>query len=153
MGRVDNIQFYFGKSLFFSIFRIISHFFVFSSLHFQNCSKKHYFGRFWRIIARKMIENTSSFCKNFRLKFLISPQIIKDSNLWWWEFLDQRGHHGLQRRLPVCCGGAGSGLPVALLLILKYIIQTSAWKSSIRRFVITEKGLLLVESGYYRFHI
>ena len=24
---------------------------------------------------------------------------------------------------------------------------------SIRKFIITEKGLLLVESGYYRFHI
>ena len=30
-------------------------------------------------------------------------------------------------------------------------LGTSASKSSIRRFVIT--GLLLVESGYYRFHI
>ena len=38
-----------------------------------------------------------------------------------------------------------------------WTLQISASKESIRRFVITEKaptrGLLLVESGYYRFHI
>ena len=38
------------------------------------------------------------------------------------------------------------------------VVDSSASKRSIRRFVITEKastrqGLLLVESGYYRFHI
>ena len=71
-----------------------------------------------------MIVDTSSFCKKFRLKFPISSQNIKDTNLWWWVFSDQWGHHGLQRRLPVCCGGAGSGLLVALLLILKYILLT-----------------------------
>ena len=38
-------------------------------------------------------------------------------------------------------------------LDLRWGLVTSASKRSIRRFVITEKGLLLVESGYYRFHI
>ena len=32
-------------------------------------------------------------------------------------------------------------------------VSISASKSSIRRFIITEKALLLVESSYYRFHI
>ena len=44
-----------------------------------------------------------------------------------------------------------------VILMLECSLNTSAWKSSIRRFVITENapttGLLLVESGYYRFHI
>ena len=55
-------------------------------------------------------------------------------------------NHGGTAQTEVISGALVSG---AAALLASYLLHCSASKSSIRRLVIT----LLVESGYYRFHI
>ena len=65
-----------------------------------------------------------------------------------WCGRSSRGRGG-RRRGPARTGTGGSAAGPSSCGMSR--VRGSASKSSIRRFVIT--GLLLVESGYYRFHI